>query len=375
MDLISHVILCHLFSCHENLLFVALISPKTVERVGLMSTEEKNGVNDASSLPDFASGIAESAVTIPTSSSEQTKFDEMGFELEDQPKEKPPQVYDPAAPSRTRYEKWLARKKGLEEDIQTGEKQKSQFLSKYLNPKGERPSPEEIKAYERVMRKTDRKRQELKAMTSKMKQSFGLTSIPKTVDDAITILKGMAPSNAMFIKPKELRDVVALSAPGGVVDEVEVDKYVELFKERMMRAKVKALEDEAKKQAQGEADEGVGMGDQYTNKGKMKQKKKKGGKKQDNVNVKDVEGSNKSSVNHDHIAIEAEAKNDSEEDDVDDEPLPGDKLWYSTHVFSQLGQELVDVSKILEEELGTEGALNTLNTALMEEALALDKGM
>lgn len=250
-----------------------------------------------------------------------------------------------------RYEKWLEHKKTLEGEIRKFEAHKEKFLLRWSGKTRDRPTTDEIRQYENDKAINDMKCRELTVVENKVKQSFDLTTLPKTVDDGMSILKRMAPSHAIFIKPKELRDALALSAPGGVVDEIEVNKDVEMIKERMMKAKRKALEDIKLKQPQ----------ESVVQEGKKGRKRKNQGKKQVNGKVDD---------NKD-IMDSMESKNANEESNDAEEPW--DKLWYCTLIFPQLAQELVDVSKDLETNLGAAGALVALNTALMEESLELDK--
>lgn len=170
----------------------------------------------------------------------------------------------------------------------------------------------------------------------------------------MAILKKMAPSHVIFIKPKQLRDALALAAPGGVVDEVEVNKEAGLIKEMMMKAKKKALEEskmrEPEKKNEVQADK------------QGENKKLKGGKNLGKGNTESIQD----------IMDELEGKNDKEESK--NMQYPWDKLWYCTLIFPSLAQELVEISNDLETNLGIEGALVALDRALMEEALHIDKG-
>lgn len=273
---------------------------------------------------------------------------------------------------RTRYEKWLEHKTNLEEKIKKFEVHKAQYLSRRSLPFGERPWDDEIKKYEFARTVNDRTCRELEAVAAKATKSFDLTSVPKMVDDAMTILKRMAPSNAIFIKPKELRDALALSAPGGVVDEVEVNKDVVMIKERMMEAKMKALKEKQLKERQD--NENVGN---TAKKGKKKKRGKQQAHQAHQANqVNQVNGMAQDAEGDHNERNDKEGQSAKEgNEETKSHSLPGDDLWYSTLILPQLAQALVDLSMVLEKNLGTEGAVAALNAALMEEALAVDKGM
>lgn len=248
-----------------------------------------------------------------------------------------------------RYHAWQSQLQEVERTQPEYDKWKSAFEARMQGKVGPKPTSQELADYQKRCEERDGLLYHINLFKEPYSKEFKVISLPKNLPEAQELLDQMKPWRQNMIRPKGYREGLALAAPGGVVDEEELDTdglYVQQF---MMAETQKALEEE----------------------GKIGGVSKAGGSKK-----KNKQGKGKSQVKLDDSSKEeSKGEGDKVEGEGNDRVIPLEEtLWYSPPHFPRLAKALTQVAFHLERRIGTERAIAALHTALTDEAMNAETG-